>query len=112
MAAGTREAIDAAHERMGTPAGVIPGQRDFDGGETPQLRFFDLGGKRPTTSVLKLKAVTLDGMGPFQKGTTVTGTFEAEIREVSQKDTTDSETGQVVDSAQVHIAEVVDVSVD
>jgi len=129
--AGTREAIDAAHERLETKddaeeAGVTAGQRDMFGGEvtetfpeeirvdgTTQLAAFDMGGKRATTSSIRLtggRALIEDGKA-YSKGEVVHFSGTAVIREVGQRDKPDPQTGIVVSCEQKHLAEIVDLRI-
>ena len=128
--AGTREAIDAAHERLETKDDVVPGvsagQRDMFGGEvtetfpeeirvdgTTQLAAFDLGGKRATTSSIRLtggRALIEDGKA-YSKGEVVHFSGTAVIREVGQRDKPDPQTGIVVSCEQKHLAEIVDLRI-
>ena len=124
--AGTREAIDAAHERLGTPDGAIPGQQDFNGREvqqpypeeirvdgTSQLSAFDMGGKRPNASSIRLsggRALIEDGKA-YSKGEVVHFSGTAVVREVTQRDKPDPQTGIVVSCEQKHRAEIVDLRI-
>jgi hypothetical protein len=126
--AGTREAIDAAHERLGTEPGRVPGvpgQQDFSGGSiesfpeeirvdgTTQLAAFDVGGKRAATASIRLsggKVLLVDGKA-FSKGEIVKFSGTAVVREVGQRDKADPATGIVVSAEQKHIAEIVDLRI-
>ena len=134
MTGATREAIDAAHEDLGTEDGEvpgIPGQLDFSGREVPapetaetypeeirvdgttQLAAFDMGGKRATTSSIRLtggRAQIEDGKA-YSKGEVVRFTGTAVIREVGQRDKPDPQTGIVVSCEQKHLAEIVDLRI-
>jgi len=135
MTAGTREAIDAAHERLDAEeAGVTAGQQDVFGGEvrqkdggdivetypeeirvdgTTQLAAFDMGGKRATTSSIRLtggRALIEDGKA-YSKGEVVHFSGTAVIREVGQRDKPDPQTGIVVSCEQKHLAEIVDLRI-
>ena len=139
--AGTREAIDAAHlEAVESGAATeddvrqIPGQQDFaggvvrqrDGGDivesypeeirvdgTTQLSAFDMGGKRATASSIRLtggRALIADGQA-YSKGEGVRFSGTAIVREVSQRDKADPQTGIVVSCEQKHAAEIVDLRI-
>lgn len=137
----TREAIDAAHERLGTEPGRVPGvpgQVDFEGAVvgpdgaaykagsepqsfpeeirvdgTTQLAAFDLGGKRARSASIRLAGgkVMLVDGKAFSKGEVIHFSGTAVVREVGQRDKPDPKTGIVVDAEQKHIAEIVDLRV-
>lgn len=101
--APTREAIDQAHGRL-----------DLGEAAEPKPRLFDLGGKRPQTAVLSLTGAKLEidpDNGP-RKGDTITGTFEAVVLEVGQRDKQDAQTGMIVECKQRHVAAVTNLSLD
>jgi hypothetical protein len=134
----TREAIDAAHERLGTEPGRVPGvpgQQTIDGGEvrhqkdggefvesfpeeirvdgTTQLSAFDMGGKRARSASIRLaggKVMLVDGKA-FSKGEVIHFSGTAVVREVGQRDKPDPKTGIVVDAEQKHVAEIVDLRI-
>jgi hypothetical protein len=135
--AGTREAINAAHEALGTEEDRvpgIPGQRDFEGGEvrqkdggtivetfpeeirvdgTTQLSAFDVGGKRAGAASVRLsggKVALVDGKA-FSKGEVIHFSGTAVVREVGQRDKPDPQTGIVVSCEQKHVAEIVDLRI-
>ena len=76
---------------------------------TGQLSF-DVGGKRVTSSELKLVGGKLEVEGQFEKGELVVLRLEAIVGEVAFVDSTDSKTGQVVGCARRHKARIVNVS--
>lgn len=137
--AGTREAIDRAHlaaveagEATEEEIRQIAGQQDFSGNEvkppqggqepypeeirvdgTAQLSAFDMGGKRPTASSIRLtggRAQIEDGKA-YSKGEVVHFSGTAVIREVGQRDKPDPQTGIVVSCEQKHLAEIVDLRI-
>jgi hypothetical protein len=126
MAAATRQKKTAKAELNGE---VPPGQVDIDGAVTPadpvppveeirvdgtvQLSMFDLGGKRATTSSLRLTggAVKLVDGAAYKKGDVLTGTFTAVVNEVGQKDDHDPKTGIVVSATQKHSARITDLRI-
>lgn len=79
-----------------------------------QLSIFDLGGKQPTRSSMRLTGgkVRIQDGEAFKKGRRVRFSGEAVVYEVAQRDDTDSKTGQVVDAEQVHKARIVDLRVE
>jgi hypothetical protein len=113
--------VEEAHAALGTdvqsdpgPQQVHDGDPDETGDEVPlpglQLSFA-VGGKRPTTSGLRLVGGKLDIEQVFSKGQTIELRIEAEIREVSFIDQVDAATGQVIGSERRHKAHIVGVSV-
>lgn len=109
MAAGTME----------VPAGTDPGHDDEPqdvheggaaGGELSiggdgQLSF-EVGGKRPTTSSLRLVGGRVDISGQFAKGERIRLYVECEVRSIEFRDETDKATGQVVGSERRHKAAI------
>lgn len=141
MSAGTAEElraqVDEAHERNGTEnpsqrkkefeeeagqaVGEMPPAPPVDPPAPPleemrvdgttQLGMFDSGGKKPTSSSIRLtggKVELVDGKA-FRKGDVVRLEVVAIVREVAQRDKPDRQTGIVVDCQQKHIAEITDV---
>jgi hypothetical protein len=132
---GIRAAVDAEHEKLNEgAAGPIPGQQDIAGGEadgaaepaaapapeelrvpgTTQLSMFNLGGKRATSSTLRLAGGSVDlfeGQA-IEKGTVLSGTWTAVVFEVGQVDKIDAKTGLVVSAKQKHVARITDLTVD
>jgi hypothetical protein len=79
-----------------------------------QLKLFDLGGKRPTGSKLRLAGGSvdvLDGKG-FRKGDVVGFHGTAVVSTVAQQDKRDASTGQVVSCEQKHTALITDLRID
>lgn len=121
-----RDAIDAAHreqfeQEAGEAVGPMP-PRDPDPQPPPeelrvdgtaQLGLFKAGGKAPGSASIRLsggKVDLIDGKA-FEKGTVITGTFTAVVREVAQRDKADSSTGIVVSCEQRHVAQITDLTV-
>lgn len=75
-------------------------------GSTGQLGF-DVGGKAPTTSTLRLQGGKVDIEGQFEKDDRIVLRVELVVREVAFRDDVDSKTGQVVGCARNHKAHVV-----
>jgi hypothetical protein len=109
--------------------GATPGQQDLHGGEVPpdpqppieeirvdgtvQLGFFDAGGKKPTSSSLRLtggRVLVLDGRA-FKKGDTITFEGTAVVDFVGQQDKTDTKTGIQVSAEQLHRARITDLRI-
>jgi hypothetical protein len=108
-----RAEIDAAHAALGTEP-----QDVYDGDEPDVLIVgsgqlsFSVGGKRPTTSGLRLVGGKLDVEGSFTKGETVVLRVEAVVGEVAFIDQVDAKTDQVVGCERRHKARIRAVSVD
>jgi hypothetical protein len=79
-----------------------------------QLKLFDLGGKRPTSSSLRLAGGSVDVIDAkgFRKGDVVLFRGTAIICSITQQDKRDSSTGQVVSCEQKHTAYITDLSID
>lgn len=77
---------------------------------TEQLSF-EVGGKQPLASKLKVAAGAIEVEGQFRKGETVTLMVECVVNEVTFKDVADKATGQVVDCVRVQKARVEHVAV-
>jgi hypothetical protein len=109
--------------------GATPGQQDLHGGEVPkdpvppveeirvdgtvQLGLFDAGGKKPTSSSIRLtggKVLIVDGKA-FKKGETVTFEGTAVVDFVAQQDKTDAKTGIQVSAEQLHRARITDLRI-
>jgi hypothetical protein len=109
--------------------GATAGQQDLDGGEVPkdpvppveeirvdgtvQLGLFDAGGKKPTSSSIRLtggKVLIVDGKA-FKKGETVTFEGTAVVDFVAQQDKTDAKTGIQVSAEQLHRARITDLRI-
>jgi hypothetical protein len=92
-------------------AALAPDEIAVDG--TAQLELFDLGGKRPTSSKLRLAGGAVDVVDgqAFHKGDVVAFSGTAVISAVAQQDKRDASTGQVVSCAQSHIALVTDLRI-
>lgn len=75
-------------------------------GSTGQLSF-GVGGKKPTSSELKLQGGSIGLEGQFSKGETIVLRVEARVGEVHFIDKIDSKTGQPVGSVRRHKARVV-----
>jgi hypothetical protein len=85
--------------------------------ETPsveaQLAFsFEVGGKAPTSTMLRLIGGKIEVDGEFAKGETVKLEIVATVGEVAFVDIVDNKTGQVVGCERRHKARIVGVSVD
>ena len=124
-AAEKKKAAKAESNGHGEPANIDLGpQNVHDGdpdetgedvaqsasGAATQLSFA-VGGKRPTTSGLRLVGGKLDIEQMFSKGEKVVLQIEAEIRAVEFVDQVDGATGQVIGSERRHKASIVGVSV-
>lgn len=70
---------------------------------------FNVGGKKPTTSSLRLTGGKIEVGGSFPKGTTVSLRVTAVVGEVAFIDKTDAKTGQVVDCDRRQKARIVGV---
>lgn len=116
-----RADIDAAHAALGTGIqdGIDPDAQDVHDGDADvdvviagsgQLSF-TVGGKRPTTSGLRLVGGKLDVEGSFTKGETVALRIEAVVGEVAFIDQVDAKTDQVVGCERRHKARIRAVSV-
>jgi len=81
---------------------------------TSQLELFDLGGKRPTSSKLRLAGGAVDVLDgeAFRKGDVVNFSGTAVISAIAQQDKRDASTGQVVSCAQLHVALITDLRID
>lgn len=117
--ANGRADIDAAHAALGTGVqdGIDAGAQDVYDGDADvviagsgQLSF-TVGGKRPTTSGLRLVGGKLDVEGSFTKGETVALRIEAVVGEVAFIDQVDAKTDQVVGCERRHKARIRAVSV-
>lgn len=71
---------------------------------------FEVGGKRVTSSELKLVGGKLEVEGQFAKGERAVLRVEIEVGEVAFVDSRDGKTGQVVGCARRHKARIVNVS--
>lgn len=93
-------------------ATLAPDEIAVDG--TTQLELFNLGGKRPTSSKLRLAGGAVDVVDgqAFNKGDVVRFEGTAVISAVAQQDKRDSSTGQVVSCAQTHVAHITDLRID
>jgi len=93
-------------------ATLPPAEIKVDG--TTQLELFDFGGKRPTSSKLRLAGGSVDVLDgrAFRKGDTIMFRGTAIVGAVSQQDKRDSSTGQVVSCEQKHIALITDLRID
>lgn len=123
----TRESIDAAHKALGTtppgasgasvdmgPQDVHEGDPDVTG-DAPvrgtQLTF-NVGGKKPTVSGLRLVGGKVDVDGTFAKGEKVVFRVEAVVGEIAFVDQTDPKTGQVIGCERRHKCRITGVSVE
>jgi hypothetical protein len=124
-AASDRAAIDDAHKALGTAPGTVPGvDGKMDGHEGSDIHdgdddapksasgaavqlSFTVGGKKPTTSGVRLVGGKLDIERQFLKGETIVLRIEAVIGEVSFIDQHDAATGQVVGAERRHKARIV-----
>lgn len=80
---------------------------------TAQLSAFDLGGKRASSSSLRLsggKILLVDGQA-FRKGDVIHFEGTAVVRELGQRDKPDPKTGIVVAAEQKHVAQITDLVV-
>jgi hypothetical protein len=108
--------------------GVTNGQIDIDGKTvkapeppveevrvhgTAQLTMFDVGGKRATTSSVRLSGGSVklvDGQA-YKKGDVIHFEGTAVVNEVGQKDEHDPKTGIVVSATQRHGARITDLTI-
>lgn len=91
---------------------LSPVDVEVDG--TTELRLFDLGGKRPTSSKLRLaggSVTVIDGRA-FHKGDVISFSGTAVISAVTQQDKRDANTGQVVSCEQKHTAHITDLALE
>lgn len=111
-ASNGRADIDAAHEALGTGAGEVPGvggtidagpQDVHDGDElaqsasgSPVQLGFEVGGKKPTGSQVRLVGGKIDVPGQYRKGQSVVFRVTVKFGEVAFVDLEDKETGQVI----------------
>lgn len=93
-------------------ATLAPHEITVDG--TQQLELFDLGGKRPTSSKLRLAGGAVDVIDgrAFRKGDVVTFSGVAVVSAIGQQDKRDASTGQVVSCEQKHVALITDLRID
>jgi len=93
-------------------AALAPDEIAVDG--TAQLELFDLGGKRPTSSKLRLAGGSVDVVDgqAFHKGDVVHFEGTAVISAITQQDKRDSSTQQVVSCEQKHTAHITDLRID
>jgi hypothetical protein len=120
---------DKTTARPETNGKATPGQVDLEGAVVPaapeppvdeirvdgtaQLGLFNAGGKRPTTSSLRLtggRVMVLDGRA-FKKGDTIHFEGTAKVDFVGQQDKTDGKTQIVVSAEQQHRARITDLRV-
>lgn len=121
-----RGAIDEAHKALGTKPGDVPGanidtgpQDVHDGDELAQSASgapvqlgFNVGGKKPTSTTLRLTGGRMDTDRVFQKGEKVQATVVLVVGEVAFADQVDSATDQVVGCERRHKARIVDFAFD
>ena len=83
-------------------------------GGTAQLELFDLGGKRPTSSKLRLAGGSVDVIDgqAFRKGDVIRFSGTAVISAVTQQDKRDAQTQQVVSCEQKHIGLITDLRLE
>lgn len=106
-----RAAIDKAHEALGTGAGEVPGAnidlgpQDVHEGDddaprsasgAPVQLGFQVGGKKPTGSQVRLMGGKIDVPGKYLKGQVVAFRVEVKFGEIAFVDQEDKETGQVI----------------
>lgn len=93
--------------------GVEPGLDPDPLTEEPSGQIsLQVGGKRPTSTSLRVVGGAVDVEQEFAKGQTVVIRMEAEITEVAFVDQRDQRTGQVVGCERRHKARPVEVSVE
>jgi len=94
------------------PLAAVQDEIAVDG--TTQLELFDLGGKRPTSSKLRLAGGAVDVLDgrAFHKGDALSFSGAAVVTAISQQDKRDASTGQVVSCAQLHVALITDLRID
>lgn len=110
---------EPAQEPAQQPGDPVPDPEEPQPGEEPAEAFevtlegssnqlsFSVGGKKPTTSELKLQGGSIGLEGQFQKGETVVIRAEIRVGEVAFVDKIDSKTGQPVGSTRRHKARIV-----
>lgn len=101
-----RADIDAAHEALGTSieGGIDPNPQDVhDGDDLPQSASgapvqlgFQVGGKKPTGSQVRLVGGKVDVPGQYHKGESVVFRVTVKFGEIAFVDLEDKETGQVI----------------
>lgn len=125
MAAATaeRDKADELKGEAGEAVGAMPPKEPDGRNVAPdaitiegsvQLDLFDAGGKRPTSSSLRLvggSVQILDGQG-YRKGEVLRFSGTAVVSEVAQKDRADPATKQVVSCEQGHKARITDLRID
>lgn len=108
--AADRAAIDEAHKALGTEPGEVPGanidlgpQDVHAGDEVPQSASgapvqlgFEVGGKKPTGSQVRLVGGKIDVPGNYKKGQVVSFRVDVKFGEIAFVDLEDKETGQVI----------------
>lgn len=68
---------------------------------------FDIGGKRPTDSELRVVGGAIKVRGQFEKGQVIEARITLRVGEVAFRDKRDSQTDQVVDVVRAHKARIV-----
>lgn len=115
--ADPRELEDEAGQATGAmppaePQQLDPVEIEVDG--TTQLELFDLGGKRPTSSKLRLaggSVAVVDGQA-FRKGDVIHFSGTGVVSAVAQQDKRDAATQQVVSCEQKHTALITDLRLE
>ena len=115
MGAATADAaIDEAAKVLGTDpeSGIDEGPQDVHDGdpeetEAPNAQLtFNVGGKRPTTTSLRLTGGKLDIPGSYAKGAKLVIRVEVRVGEVAFVDEHDQQTGQVIGCERRHKARI------
>lgn len=125
-ASNGRGAIDEAHKALGTKPDEVPGAsidlgpQDVHAGDpdetdvpqsasgAPVALTFNVGGKKPTTTTLRVMGGRLDTDRVLQKGQKVHVSMVLVVGEVAFVDQTDTATDQVVGCERRHKARIID----
>lgn len=112
--------VEEAHAALGTGANIDLGPQDVHAGDEEGLPPTDgplqlsmqVGGKKPTSTTLRVTGGKLDTDRVFQKGQKVHVSAVLVVGEVGFVDQTDSATGQVVGCERRHKARIVDFAIE
>lgn len=114
--------IEQFKEEAGEAVGAMPPKEppadpgpEFDSeivvkGTTEQLSF-DVGGRGPTGSELRVVGGAIQVKGQFQKGQVIKAEVTLQVGEIAFRDKRDSQTGDVVDVKRAHKARIVELAI-